>query len=159
MLLFNVKTIFVFFAVTLLLLTGCSREDSGSQTGGSMTNTGAGVSTGDSDLMSIYQAALADPRRPAEEVARDAGRKPIQVLQFFGIAPGQRVVDISSGDGYYSRIISGIVGSGGSIVAQSLPLLGAQGYQNSGITGAGVKVAAHRCGLSPPGPPAAPTGR
>ena len=119
MMLFNVKTIFVFFAVTLLMLAGCSGEDSSPQTGGSMTNTGAGVSTVDSDLMSIYQAALADPRRPAEEVARDAGRKPIQVLQFFGVTPGKRVVDISSGDGYYSRIISGIVGSGGSIVAQN----------------------------------------
>ena len=69
--------------------------------------------------MSTYQAAIADPRRPAEEVARDAGRKPIQVLQFFGVAPGQRVVDVGSGDGYFTRILSGIVGSEGSVVANN----------------------------------------
>jgi predicted methyltransferase len=116
--LFNFKTIFIFFAVSLLMASGCSSEDTGSQSS-MTTNTAPATATGANDSMSVYQAALADPRRPAEEVARDAGRKPVQVLQFFGVAPGQRVVDIGSGDGYFTRILSGIVGENGSVVANN----------------------------------------
>ena len=68
---------------------------------------------------SLYEKAVKDPRRPAADVERDAGRKPAQVLEFFNVKPGQRVVDLMSSTGYYTRILSGIVGSEGSVVAQN----------------------------------------
>jgi len=34
------------------------------------------------------KAAIADPRRPADQVARDALRKPEQMLAFAGVKPG-----------------------------------------------------------------------
>ncbi|MGK0298384.1 MAG: putative methyltransferase [Gammaproteobacteria bacterium] len=107
----NIKSNFVFFSAFMLILAGCSMEDSGTPS--------ASNATQGADINAIYQAALADSRRPAEEVARDAGRKPDTVLKFFGIKPGQRVADISSGDGYYTRILSGVVGSEGSVVAEN----------------------------------------
>jgi predicted methyltransferase len=106
------KTGFTACAITLLIITGCSSDDAGS--GSAATGKPAAE-----DLRAIYQAAIADDRRPAEDVARDAGRKPAQVLEFFGVAPGQRVLDISSGNGYFTRIISEIVGSSGSVVANN----------------------------------------
>jgi predicted methyltransferase len=108
------KTIIVFFTVILLMLSGCSREESISQI--EMTATQESQSENTSN---IYQVAVADPRRPAEDVARDAGRKPVQALEFFGIIPGQRVVDFTSGIGYFTRIISVIVGTEGSVVAHN----------------------------------------
>jgi predicted methyltransferase len=71
------------------------------------------------DLSEIYKTAVADPRRPVEDVTRDAGRKPAEVLKFFGIKPGQRVIDFRSGTGYFTRIISVIVGPEGSVVAHN----------------------------------------
>ncbi len=68
---------------------------------------------------SIYEVGVADPRRPAADVERDAGRKPAQVIEFFDVQPGQRVIDMSSGGGYYTRILSGVVGPEGSVVAQN----------------------------------------
>ena len=64
-------------------------------------------------------AAIADPDRPAEERARDAGRKPAAVLAFFGIRPGMRVYEIAGGGGYYTRLLSRVVGPEGHVVVQN----------------------------------------
>ncbi len=42
-------------------------------------------------------AAIADPARPPQQVARDADRKPGAVLAFAGVKPGDRVADFMSG--------------------------------------------------------------
>ena len=67
----------------------------------------------------VYAAAVADTSRPEADLARDAGRKPADVLEFFGIAPGMSVLDLFSGGGYYAEILSHIVGPDGHIVAHS----------------------------------------
>jgi len=67
----------------------------------------------------IYEAAVAHPDRPAGDRERDAGRKPADVLEFFGIAPGMAVLDMFSGGGYYTEIISRVVGDEGRVVAHT----------------------------------------
>ncbi|HZC86673.1 MAG TPA: hypothetical protein VE266_06730 [Steroidobacteraceae bacterium] len=62
-------------------------------------------------------AAIADPTRPAEQVAHDAARRPAEVLAFAGIAPGDRVADFMSGGAYFTRIFSRIVGDRGHVYA------------------------------------------
>ena len=62
-------------------------------------------------------AALADPARPAADRARDAQRKPASVLALAGVQAGQRVVDIGPGAGYYTRLLSRIVGPQGQVLA------------------------------------------
>jgi predicted methyltransferase len=108
------KTIIVCFTVFTLILVGCSREESISQIEMAATQESMRDITAN-----IYQVAVTDPRRPAEDVARDTGRKPVQVLEFIGIKPSQRVVDFTSGIGYFTRLISVIVGSEGSVVAHN----------------------------------------
>jgi predicted methyltransferase len=67
----------------------------------------------------IYAEALAHPdRRPADH-NDDARRKPAEVLAFFGIEPGMTVLDMFSGGGYYSELISYVVGTEGRVVAHS----------------------------------------
>lgn len=60
---------------------------------------------------------LADPARPAEDVARDANRKPLEVIAFAGVKPGDRVIDFIPGGGYFTRILSGVVGAKGHVYA------------------------------------------
>lgn len=66
-----------------------------------------------------YSDAVADTRRPAEDRERDADRKPAEVLQFFGIGPGMRVLDLFAGGGYYTELLSAVVRPGGSVVAHT----------------------------------------
>jgi len=62
-------------------------------------------------------AALADPARPPEHVARDADRKPDTLLAFAGVKPGDRVADFMSGGAYFTRLFSRIVGRTGHVYA------------------------------------------
>lgn len=62
-------------------------------------------------------AALADPSRPAEQRERDAARKSAEILAFAGIKPGQKVADFIMGGGYWTRILSPLVGPKGKLYA------------------------------------------
>jgi len=58
-------------------------------------------------------AAIADKNRPAEDSARDVDRKPAAMLEFAGIKPGMKVVDVIPGKGYFTRIFAVAVGAKG----------------------------------------------
>ena len=60
---------------------------------------------------------LADPARPADEVARDAARKPMELIAFSGLKAGDRVIDFIPATGYWSKIFSGVVGPTGVVYA------------------------------------------
>lgn len=62
---------------------------------------------------------LASPERPQEDRARDAGRKPAEVLSFLGIEPGMTVIDLIAAGGYYTEVLSIAVGSSGRVYAQN----------------------------------------
>jgi len=57
--------------------------------------------------------------RPAGDIARDAGRKPDQILKFLGIKHGMKVWDHASSTGYYTAVLSDAVGKGGMVYAQN----------------------------------------
>ena len=61
--------------------------------------------------------AIASPARPAEDTARDAARHPGELLAFAGVKPGDTVVDLIMGGGYFTRILSGAVGPKGVVYA------------------------------------------
>jgi len=71
----------------------------------------------DPDLAALHAAAIADPARPAEEVARDEHRAPAAMLAFIGVAPGQRIADIRPGAGYFTRLFARVVGPEGHVYA------------------------------------------
>jgi len=62
-------------------------------------------------------AALSDPARPAQEVRLDTLRKPAEVIAFAGLKSGDRVADFMSGNGYFTRIFSRVVGPTGRVYA------------------------------------------
>lgn len=70
-----------------------------------------------STVPAFLATAVADPNRPAADVARDADRKPAETLLFAGIAPGEQVAELLPGGGYFTRIMSKAVGASGHIYA------------------------------------------
>ncbi len=60
-------------------------------------------------------AAVSDPNRPAEDTARDADRKPAESMAFSTMKPGDTVVELLPGGGYFTRIFSKVVGSQGHV--------------------------------------------
>ncbi|HXG17485.1 MAG TPA: hypothetical protein VNN62_00220 [Methylomirabilota bacterium] len=59
--------------------------------------------------------------RPAADKSLDAGRKPEQMLAFFGIQSGMNVADLSAGGGYTTELLSRAVGPTGTVYSQNPP--------------------------------------
>lgn len=62
-------------------------------------------------------AAVANPDRPEADKARDAARKPAEIVDFAGVVPGMKIAEIAPGGGYYTRILSKAVGAEGKVYA------------------------------------------
>src|SRR6185369_9542538 len=77
-------------------------------------------------LANVIAAAVADPARPAEGRAADPLRKPTETLAFSGVKPGMTVGEFYPGGGYFTRMISGVVGPTGHVY----------GLENQGWKGA-----------------------
>jgi predicted methyltransferase len=80
---------------------------------------GASAAAAETPTPEALAAALADADRPAADVARDAGRRPADVVTFLGIAPGMTVVDLIAAGGYYTEVLSIAVGPEGRVYAQN----------------------------------------
>jgi predicted methyltransferase len=64
-------------------------------------------------------AALASPGRSEEDRLRDAGRRPVAVIDFLGIDSGMSVIDLIAGGGYYTEVLSYAVGKNGQVTSQN----------------------------------------
>jgi predicted methyltransferase len=71
----------------------------------------------DMQIPAIVTAAVADARRPAAQVQLDPARKPAQLLAFAKLKAGDRVADFMPGNGYFTRIMSDVVGANGHVYA------------------------------------------
>src|SRR5207237_3651240 len=64
----------------------------------------------------VYDSAVAHAGRPAADLKRDAIDHPAEVLRLSGIKPGMQVADYLAGDGYYSELLSYVVGPKGHVL-------------------------------------------
>ena len=71
------------------------------------------------DYAGLAAAAVADPRRPEADRAEDARRQPAAALEFFRVEPGMTVFEIEAGAGWYTELLSHLVGPDGSVVMQN----------------------------------------
>ena len=71
-----------------------------------------GVATAAPD--SALKAAVADPGRTANFVARDTVRHPVEELSFFGIKPDMTVVELWPGGGYWTEILGPYLAKSGT---------------------------------------------
>ncbi|MFT4913869.1 MAG: putative methyltransferase [Brevundimonas sp.] len=105
-------------AAASVTLSGCLiiAADGGERTVVTTSSSAAAYSA-PAPTTAWYQAAVADTRRPAEEVARDALRHPVEMLAFIDLARGNRIADIRPGAGYFTRLFSSVVGPTGQVYA------------------------------------------
>lgn len=61
------------------------------------------------------KAAIADGARPEADRGVDADRKPAELIAFSGMKPGDKVLELFPGRGYFMRIFSKVVGSSGHV--------------------------------------------
>jgi len=66
-------------------------------------------------LPAFITAAVADGTRPDADRQRDADRKPGETLAFAGVKPGATVLELAAGRGYYTRLLSAVVGPKGKV--------------------------------------------
>ncbi|MGO9804936.1 MAG: hypothetical protein ACLPTM_00035 [Steroidobacteraceae bacterium] len=64
----------------------------------------------------IYDAAVAHAGRSADDLKRDPIDLAAQLLRLAGIKPGMQVGDFMAADGYYSELVSYVVGPKGHVL-------------------------------------------
>lgn len=77
----------------------------------------AGVATAHAKPAPFMNAAVADAGRPDADKARDAARKPAEMLEFAGFRPGMKVGELLPGGGYFTRVFAKAVGPKGKVYA------------------------------------------
>lgn len=74
---------------------------------------------------SALVAAVESPKRPAADKARDRWRHPAETLAFWGVKPGDVVLEISPGGGWWTEILAPYsAATGGRYIATAAPLEG-----------------------------------
>lgn len=89
------------------------------------------------DVPAYITAAVNDAGRPAADKIRDANRKPAESVAFSGVKAGDKVVDFIAGGGYFTRILSKVVGPQGHVyaTAPAMPMGGGMPMGNMPMAG------------------------
>ena len=86
----------------------------------------AALAAASRDIAPAIARAVTDAARPAADRAADGSRKPAETLAFAGVRPGMIVGEFFPGGGYYTRLLSDVVGPRGRVL----------GLENAGWPGA-----------------------
>jgi predicted methyltransferase len=94
------KTFLLGVAMAATLLGGCQKAEAPRQFS-----------------QAVLENALNDPARKQDREAADARRKPGPLIALAGVKPGDKVLDLIPGSGYWTRIFSKVVGPEGKVYA------------------------------------------
>jgi predicted methyltransferase len=75
------------------------------------------VLAADGPVPGYVAAALAGTARPPGDVKIDLNRKPAETIAFAGVKPGMSVGEFFPGRGYFTRVLSAVVGASGHVYA------------------------------------------
>jgi len=70
---------------------------------------------------SLGETVVAAADRSDDDKKNDAHRHPAQLLDFIGVKPGMKVLDLVAGGGYTSELLARALGPNGHLYAQSAP--------------------------------------
>jgi len=93
---------FMFIAMSPLLITACISSQ-----------PAAVVEVAD------LAGAINHPERKVGDSKNDERRKAEETLAFFGVAPGMKIFEIEAGGGYFTELMSRVVGPNGEVVMQN----------------------------------------
>ncbi|MCA8900924.1 MAG: class I SAM-dependent methyltransferase [Hyphomonas sp.] len=66
-----------------------------------------------------YESVFAQDDRPEADYELYPVRKSAEVLMFTGVMPGMTVVELEAGDGFYTELLSKVVGEAGTVYMQN----------------------------------------
>ena len=99
-------------AVLPVLLVACSTATPSADAG-----SGAAVASAPTTDAARFDTVLAGNWRDAKNAARDRYRHPAQTLAFFGVQPGDTVIEITPGAGWYTEVLAPYLHDRGHYVA------------------------------------------
>jgi predicted methyltransferase len=91
-------------------------------------------------LAALYAKAINHPERPQTDSDRDSQRQPAEILPLMAVEPGMSVLDLFAGGGYYTELLSRIVGAKGEVWSQNPP----QFYERFGSADIDDRLAGYR---------------
>ncbi|MGX5172740.1 methyltransferase domain-containing protein [Aliikangiella sp. IMCC44653] len=68
-----------------------------------------------------FEEAVFNPERPPKDVELDSQSKPVEMLKLMDLKPGMKVLDIYAGTGYFSELMSYMVGDSGHVYLHNKP--------------------------------------
>jgi predicted methyltransferase len=74
------------------------------------------------------EAAIHGPQRTPAFAKRDRYRHPLETLEFFGIRPDMRVVEVLPGGGWYTEILAPFLRDHGQLIEAEAPVAGTTGF-------------------------------
>ena len=83
---------------------------------GALTLLALGAIASSGAIADIYSDAVSHPGRSKEDIERDTIEHPAEVLRLAGFKPGMTVADFLAADGYWSELLSYIVGPKGHVI-------------------------------------------
>ena len=98
-----------------LLLTACQNTPAPASSAASTAD--ATATTEPESAAARLDRILVDPRRSQANRERDRYRHPAETLRFFGIEPGQQVLEITPGAGWYAEILAPYLAGSGEYTA------------------------------------------
>jgi len=97
----------------MAMLAACNQANAGQDANDTATNTAAPAS--DASLPPAIAKAAADPARGPDAAATDARRHGPEILAFAGVKPGDKVIDLIPGSGYWTKLFARTVGANGHV--------------------------------------------
>ena len=67
----------------------------------------------------IYEESVANPERSRDDRRADKRRLPADIMRFAGVQEGMQVIDLLGGAGYYTELLSHVVGPRGHVTLQN----------------------------------------
>ncbi|WP_353226211.1 class I SAM-dependent methyltransferase [Salinisphaera hydrothermalis] len=83
---------------------------------------------GQASVQDQLQSAVSGPQRSAAHKQRDAYRHPVKTLEFFGLRPGMRVIEVIPGGGWYTEILAPFLHDRGQLIEASAPRTSAKSF-------------------------------
>lgn len=108
---------------------------------------GAPAFAADFDVVkSKLKTAMAAETRTEAETARDANRRPVQTLEFFGLRDNMKVVELLPGGGWYTKLLAPVLAENGEFYIAfgasrtAEKLKGQPGFEKLKVAGEGAKL-------------------
>jgi predicted methyltransferase len=96
-------------------LAACSQTSGQANNAAAETANATATASTDSALPPAIAQAAADPARGADARTIDERRKGPQILAFAGVKPGDTVIDLIPGSGYWTKLFAKTVGANGHV--------------------------------------------